>query len=37
MDGGVGTVDATGWEDAHDYFLREESLGHLCRAVRYKY
>ncbi|KAK0622131.1 hypothetical protein DIS24_g11373 [Lasiodiplodia hormozganensis] len=37
MDGGVGTVDATGWEDAHDYFLREERLGHLCRAVRDNY
>ncbi|KAF9641170.1 hypothetical protein BFW01_g529 [Lasiodiplodia theobromae] len=37
LDGGKATVDSTGWEEAHDYFLREEGLEYLCRAVRDNY
>lgn len=34
LDGGEATIDSTGWEDAHEYQLREMGLGHLSRSNR---
>ncbi|KAB2572920.1 hypothetical protein DBV05_g8408 [Lasiodiplodia theobromae] len=34
LDGGSVSVDATGWEDAHEYQLRQMRLSHLSRSRR---